>query len=31
VNGKEPSARSAWFVTPSLRADTVGAMFGRPF
>jgi hypothetical protein len=31
VSGKRAQASSAWFVTPSLRADTVGAMLGRGF
>ncbi len=31
VNGKRTQASSAWFVTPSLRSETVGAMLGRAF
>jgi membrane-associated phospholipid phosphatase len=31
VDGKRARAGSPWFVTPSLHADTVGAMLGRGF
>jgi membrane-associated phospholipid phosphatase len=31
VSGKAFQGSSAWFVTPSLRAETVGAMVGRAF
>jgi membrane-associated phospholipid phosphatase len=31
VSGQRLQPRSTWFVTPSLRAETVGAMVGRAF